>query len=125
MSRRAKGFTLIELLVVLAIVAVLLTLVVPRYVNRIDIAKETVLRDNLRGVRDVIDKFYGDWGRFPESLDELVERNYLKALPVDPLTESATTWVIVEVPGGHKGRVYDIRSGAPGNGRNGQAYAEW
>lgn len=125
MMRRCKGFTLIELLVVLAIVATLLTLVVPRYVDRIDVAKETVLRDNLRGVRDVIDKFYGDQGRFPESLEELVEKNYLKTLPVDPLTDSESTWQIVEVPSGYKGRVYDIRSGAPGNGRNGRPYAEW
>lgn len=125
MMRRCKGFTLIELLVVLAIVATLLTLVVPRYVDRIDVAKETVLRDNLRGVRDVIDKFYGDQGRFPESLEELVEKNYLKTLPMDPLTDSETTWQIVEVPSGYKGRVYDIRSGAPGNGRNGRPYAEW
>ncbi len=125
MMRRCKGFTLIELLVVLAIVATLLTLVVPRYVDRIDVAKETVLRDNLRGVRDVIDKFYGDQGRFPESLEELVEKNYLKTLPVDPLTDSETTWQIVDVPSGYKGRVYDIRSGAPGNGRNGKPYAEW
>lgn len=125
MTMRRTGFTLIELLVVLAIVATLLTLVVPRYVDRIDMAKETVLRDNLRGVRDVIDKFYGDWGRFPESLEELVEKKYLKTLPVDPLTDSELTWQIIEVPSGYKGRVYDIRSGAPGNGRNGRPYAEW
>lgn len=125
MAMYRRGFTLIELLVVLAIVATLLTLVVPRYVDRIDVAKETVLRDNLRGVRDVIDKFYGDQGRFPESLEELVEKHYLKTLPIDPVTDSDTTWQIVEVPSGHKGRVYDIRSGAPGNGRNGRPYAEW
>jgi len=120
-----RGFTLIELLVVLAIVSVLLTMVVPRYMDRIDVAKETVLRDNLRGVRDVIDKFYGDWGRFPESLEELVEKNYLKALPVDPMTDSDATWQIVEVPSGHKGRVYNLRSGASGTGRNGRPYADW
>jgi general secretion pathway protein G len=125
MTMRREGFTLIELLVVLAIVAVLLTIVVPRYADRIDVAKETVLRDNLRGVRDVIDKFYGDQGRFPESLEELVEKQYLKTLPVDPLTDSELTWQIVEAPSGFKGRVYDIRSGASGNGRNGRPYAEW
>lgn len=122
---RRLGFTLIELLVVLAIVATLLTLVVPRYIDRIDIAKEAVLRENLRGMRDVIDKFYGDWGRFPESTEELVEKKYLKGLPVDPVTESVSTWIIVAVPTGYKGRVYDIRSGATGVGRNGRPYAEW
>lgn len=125
MRHSRAGFTLIELLVVLAIVAVLLTLVAPRYVNRIDVAKETVLRDNLRGVREVIDRFYGDLGRYPDSLDELVEKNYLRALPVDPITESSATWQIVEVPSGYKGRVYDLKSGAAGQGRDGRPYAQW
>lgn len=120
-----RGFTLIELLVVLAIVAVLLTLVSPVYVQQIDASKEAVLRDNLRVTREVIDKFYGDLGRYPESLNELVEKNYLRALPIDPITESSATWQIVEVPSGYKGRVYDIQSGAPGSDRYAKPYAQW
>ena len=76
-----RGFTLIELLVVLAIIAVLLTLAVPRYFNQIDGAKETVLRENLQVTRVAIDKYFGDLGRYPDSLDELVERRYLRSLP--------------------------------------------
>ena len=125
MSRRPRGFTLIELLVVLAIVSTLLLLVTPRYLHRVDASKETVLRDNLRAVRDTLDKFYGDNGRYPENLDELVEKKYLRGLPVDPITESATTWEIVPVPDGYKGAVYDIRSGATGMDRDGRKYAEW
>lgn len=126
-SRRAlrRGFTLIELLVVLAIVSTLLLLVAPRYFQRVDTSKEAVLRDNLRIVRDVIDKFYGDNGRYPETLEELVERKYLRALPVDPLTESATTWRLVPVPEGYAGTVYDIRSGAQGTSQEGRKYADW
>ena len=120
-----SGFTLIELLVVLAIVASLLTLAVPRYLNQLEASKEAVLRDNLHTARQVIDKFYGDVGRYPESLEELVEKNYLRALPMDPITESNTTWQIVAVPSGYKGEVYDIKSGAAGRSRLGQAYAEW
>lgn len=120
-----KGFTLIELLVVLAIVSTLVLLVAPRYFHKVDTAKETVLRDNLRAVRDVIDKFYGDNGRYPETLDELVEKKYLRSLPVDPMTESASTWELVPVPDGYKGAVYDIRSGAPGIARDGRNYADW
>lgn len=119
------GFTLIELLVVLAIVATLLLLVTPRYFGHLEATKETVLRDNLRSTREVIDKFYGDTGRYPDTLEELVEKKYLRALPVDPVTESTTTWQTVAVPEGYKGTVYDIKSGAPGTGRNGKAYAEW
>lgn len=119
------GFTLIELLVVLAIVSTLLLLVTPRYFQKVDASRETVLRENLRTVRDVLDKFYGDQGRYPETLDELVEKKYLRALPVDPITESAGTWQIVPAPEGAKGAVYDIRSSAPGAGRDGKPYAEW
>jgi general secretion pathway protein G len=120
-----RGFTLIELLVVLAIVATLLTLVTPRYFSHIQSSKETVLRDNLRTTREVIDKFYGDLGRFPDSLQELVDKNYLRSLPLDPLTESDTTWLLVDVPTGYKGSVYGLKSGAPGNSREGKPYADW
>ncbi len=122
---RSSGFTLIELLVVLAIVATLVTLVVPRYFNQSEAAKETVLRDNLRTTREVIDKFYGDIGRYPDSLEELVEKRYLRALPFDPVSESDATWQLVDVPSGFKGRVYDIKSGAQGIARDGQPFAAW
>jgi len=120
-----KGFTLIELLVVLAIVALLLTLAVPRYFPTIDSAKETILRENLRNTRDVIDQFYTDRGRYPDSLEQLVEKHYLRALPVDPITESSETWVLVPPDDATKGNVYGIKSGAPGNDKHGKPYAEW
>ena len=120
-----RGFTLIELLVVLAIIATLLMLVTPRYLQQVDAGKEAVLRENLRALRDVLDKFHADQGRYPESLDELVDRRSLRALPVDPITESTATWRIVPVPEGYKGSVYDIRSGHPGQGRDGTRYADW
>lgn len=120
-----RAFTLIELLVVLAIVALLATLALPRYFQSIDTAKETILADNLRLTRETIDKFYGDTGRYPESLDELVEKKYLRAPPFDPLTDSATTWVIVPPDDGAKGNVYSIKSSAPGNGRNGKPFTDW
>lgn len=124
-SHRRHGFTLIELMVVLAIVATLLMLVSPRYTRQIDASKEATLRENLRTVRQVIDSFHGDKGRYPESLEELVEAKYLRALPVDPITESATTWRVVDVPEGQEGQVYDIHSGAPGTARSGEPYADW
>jgi general secretion pathway protein G len=118
------GFTLIELLVVLAIVAVLLTIAVPRYFQSLDASKEAVLTENLRTVRETIDKFYGDTGRYPETLDELVERHYLRSLPQDPLAESTSTWIVLPPDNGAKGNVYDIRSGTPGNNRNGRPYSD-
>jgi prepilin-type N-terminal cleavage/methylation domain-containing protein len=123
--RLLNGFTLIELLVVLAIVSTLLLLVAPKYFNRLEGSKEAVLRDNLRTTREVLDRFYADTGRYPDALQELVEKHYLRALPVDPLTESSTAWQIVPAPEGYKGTVYDIHSGSQGRARDGTSYAEW
>lgn len=123
-DRRRNGFTLIELLVVLGIIALLASLAVPRYFQSIDTAKETILADNLQITRGTIDKFYGDTGRYPESLDELVEKKYLRALPFDPITENTTTWLIEAPDNGAKGSVYNIRSSAPGLDRNGKPFSE-
>ncbi|NVM78683.1 general secretion pathway protein G [Duganella sp. SG902] len=122
---KRKGFTLIELLVVLGIVALMLTLAVPRYFPSIDKSKEVVLADNLRNVRQVLDQYYGDTGRYPDSLDQLVEKRYLRALPYDPITESDSSWIIVPPEDSSKGGVYNIRSGAAGNDRTGKPYADW
>jgi len=123
MPKRA-GFTLIELLVVLAIVALLLTLSFPRYFQSIDATKETILQDNLRITRETIDKFYGDTGRYPKSLEELVEKKYLRALPVDPVTDSTSTWVLVPPDDTDQGNIYSIKSGAPGKTRDGKPYVD-
>lgn len=121
--QRNSGFTLIELLVVLAIVALLTTVALPRYFKSIDDSKEVVLAENLRITRDTIDKFYGDTGRYPESLEELVAKKYLRALPLDPITESTTTWLLVPPDGAVKG-IYSIRSGAPGRNRDGLPFTD-
>jgi general secretion pathway protein G len=119
------AFTLVEMLVVLAIIAVMLTLAIPRYYGQVDASKETVLRENLRATRDVLDRFYGDVGRYPESLQELVERQYLRALPMDPITESSSSWVVIAPPQGYAGNVYDLRSGSTANDKSGRPYANW
>lgn len=122
---KRNGFTLIELLVVLGIVALMLTLAVPRFFPSIDKSKEVVLADNLRNTRAVIDQYYGDTGRYPDSLEQLVEKKYLRELPVDPITESASSWIVIPPEDGSKGGVYNLRSGAPGNDRSGKPYSEW
>lgn len=122
---KTRGFTLVELLVVMAIVALLLSLALPRYFGHLEQSRETVLKQDLAVMRDAIDKFHGDRGQYPASLDELVSARYLRALPVDPLTERADTWQIVAPPDDSAGAVYDIKSGAPGAARDGSAYADW
>lgn len=122
--RRPAGFTLLELLVVLTILSLLLTISLPRYFRSIDVAREQVLVENLRITRDAIDKFYGDTGRYPDSLDELAEKKYLRYRPYDPVAESAERWIIVPPPGEIRGSVYDLKSAAQGNTRDGKSYSD-
>lgn len=120
-----KGFTLIELLVVMAIIATLLTIAVPRYFHSVEKSKEAVLRQDLAQMRDAIDKFYGDSGRYPSTLEDLVTKKYLRAIPADPITETAATWQALPPSDSSKGGVFDVRSGAPGKGLDGSAYHDW
>lgn len=121
-----RGFTLIELLVVMAVIATLLTIALPRYFQHLDRAREVTLKESLAVMREAIDKYQGDTGRYPETLEELVAKRYLRKLPVDPLTEVADTWVLVpppDEPGSR--RVWDVKSGAEGLGLDGTDYATW
>lgn len=124
MARR-QGFTLIELLVVLAVIALLLTIAVPRYFQSVERSKEAVLKQDLATMRDAIDKYYGDTGKYPEALDDLVSKKYLRNIPVDPITDSAATWMAMPPSDAAQGGVYDVKSGAPGNGKDGSAYGSW
>ncbi|APR05144.1 type II secretion system, GspG-like protein 2 [Thauera chlorobenzoica] len=124
-ARPRAGFTLIELLVVMTIIATLLTLAVPRYFTSVERSKEAVLRTDLNVMREAIDKYYGDKGKYPDTLDELVSQRYLRALPRDPITDSRETWVVVPPEDPSLGGVYDVRSGAPGDSLEGEAYGDW
>lgn len=122
---RRGGFTLIELLVVLAIVATLLTLATPRYFSSLERSKEAVLKENLFQMRDAIAKYYADKGRYPDSVEALAAEKYLRRVPLDPVTDSATTWLPVPPDDAQKGGVFDVRSGAPGKASDGSAYSDW
>jgi general secretion pathway protein G len=112
--RKTAGFTLVELMVVLTVIALLLSVVVPDYVGRVKRAEEAVLKENLVVMRDALDKHYADAGRYPRSLEELVAKRYLRAIPPDPFTQSPSTWVAVPPSDPAKGGVYDVRSAAKG-----------
>jgi general secretion pathway protein G len=124
-ANAARGFTLIELMVVLAIIALMLTIAVPRYFGSLDRSKEAVLKENLFQMRDALGKYYGDKGKYPESLDALATEKYLRRIPVDPITESASSWVTVRPDDPGKGGVMDVKSGAQGKARDGSNYADW
>src|SRR5687768_5578068 len=119
------GFTLIELLVVMAIIATLLTLAVPRYFGSVERSKEAVLKQDLATLRDSLDKYYGDTGRYPDSLEDLVTKRYLRGIPTDPITESNSSWILIAPPDPGKGMVYDVKSGAQGQSRDGTPYGDW
>jgi general secretion pathway protein G len=120
-----EGFTLIELLVVLAIISTLLTLAVPRYFSSVQRSKEVVMKENLWIMRDALDKYFSDVGRYPDQLQDLATKKYLRAIPIDPLTETATTWRVIPPDDPEKGGVYDVKSGAEGTPTGGGAYSEW
>lgn len=122
---KRRGFTLIELLVVLTVIGILLSIVAPRYFNSVSKAEEAVLHENLLLMRDALDKYHADVGRYPDTLDDLVSKKYLRKLPFDPVAQSDTAWLIVPPEDPKQGGVYDIKSGAPGTARDGTSYGEW
>ena len=119
------GFTLIELVVVMAIVALLLSIAAPRYFRTLDKSKEAVLRMNLAQTRDALDKFYEDNGKYPENLATLVEKKYLRNLPLDPITDSDTNWIIVAPEQPEMGGVTNLHSAADGEASDGRPYKNW
>lgn len=122
---RRRGFTLIELLVVMAIIATLLSVALPRYFGSVERAKETTLKQSLSVMREAVDKYYADHGRYPEQLEDLATQKYLRDVPVDPITGERNTWVVVQPPDGPgaKGGVYDVHSGAPGKASDGRDFS--
>jgi general secretion pathway protein G len=120
-----RGFTLIELLVALTIMSTILAIAVPRYFSNIETAQENVLHEDLYILRDAIDHYFSDKGVYPTLLTDLVTQNYLRAVPVDPFTQSANSWVIVAPADTTLGAVYDIHSGSPNKAANGTWLASW
>ncbi len=119
---RHRGFTMVELMVVLALIGLLLSIAVPQYIDALERGREQALAHNVAQLRKAIDQFYADRGSYPDRLEELVERRYLRALPENPFTQ-LVDWATVSPPSGAKGGVYDIvepvvprRATPPGDG---------
>ena len=124
-DRSSRGFTLIELLVVLAIIGTLLALAVPRYFHTLARARETVLRHDLATMREAIDKHYADLNEYPDTLAALVDKHYVRSVPVDPFTKLADSWVPVPSDDPDHPGIRDLHSGAQTNAADGTPFASW
>jgi general secretion pathway protein G len=120
-----KGYTLIEMMTVIAIISILATIAVPSFQKSIVRAKEASLRNSLFILRDVIDQYYADQGNYPESLETLVEKKYIRAIPQDPFTGSNDTWILIPAQGEGLSGIYDVHSGSDKISLYGTPYNEW
>jgi general secretion pathway protein G len=124
------GFTLIELMIVMAIIGILIAISVPIYANVVRRAKEAVLREDLHTLRTSIDSYTVDKEKAPDSLDDLVQAGYLKAIPVDPMTQSSETWItgesdtMTDVDETQAG-MNDVHSGSEAMSSEGTTYNTW
>ena len=130
-TRRGEGgFTLIELMIVMSLIVILAGIALTLYGNSVTRAKEATLKEDLFGLRDAIDQYYADQNKYPASLEELVSQKYLRAVPIDPLTQSVETWQTTfsdadpSNPGAEPG-ISDVKSGADQPALDGTRYADW
>jgi general secretion pathway protein G len=129
-TRHSSGFTLIEILVVMSLIIVLASIGMTMYANSVKRAKEAVLKEDLTRMRSALDQYYADKQKYPATLQDLVEEKYIRAVPVDPFTNSADTWQTENAdfePGNATGQpgIYNVKSGAPDLAIDGTNYADW
>jgi general secretion pathway protein G len=128
--RQARGFTLIELIVVMSLIVLLATIGLTAFKSSVQRGREAVLREDLFRMRDAIDQYYADKGKYPADLNDLVSAAYVRRVPIDPITQSADTWQLVPAepdpsnPSAEPG-VYEVKSGSEATALDGTKYSDW
>jgi general secretion pathway protein G len=123
--RRERAFTLIELLIVMAIIGTLLTIAVPRYFRALEHAREAVLKEDLSTLREAIDKYYADLNEYPDTLAALVDKHYVRAVPVDPFTKVSDSWTLIQSDDPDHAGIRDLHSGAAEQATDGTPLGSW
>lgn len=123
--KKNRGFTLIELMIVISIISILITMAMPNYAVYTIRGKEAVLKENLATLRQVLDQYRADTGSYPDTLQDLVEKEYIKSVPLDPMTHSNETWILMPSINDEETGIYDIYSGSDLISLNGTPYNEW
>lgn len=126
---RGNGWTLVELTIVISLISILSGIALVGYRNALTRSREAVLKEDLFRMREAIDQYHADTGNYPAVLDTLAEAGYLRAVPVDPFTNSAETWVAeppaLDAANPFETGIYDVRSGYGGTAIDGTLYSEW
>jgi general secretion pathway protein G len=131
LHKNRKGFTLLELMIVIAIVGILASLAQPMFKTAVLKSREAALKEDLFNIRNVMDQYYADNGKYPDSLNDLVDKGYMRSIPIDPFTGSNTSWRLDPYSGGEgespesSGGYWDVHSGSDQVGLNGKKYSEW
>jgi general secretion pathway protein G len=118
-----QGYTLLEMMIVVTIVGILATLAEPTWQESVTKAREASLKLTLFNMRDVLDQYRADHGKYPQALSEVVTAGYLRQMPADPFTKSPTTWQ--EIPSETEGGIFDVHSGSPFVGTDGTPHNQW